>query len=971
MVIDRQNVLDLIGKNKHKYSSCIITCYTFDFTFFEERVIPTLRLSNIKNINVFLDGKHLEQTLENVTGDEFKTHKTYSLTPVYETGIFHPKIMLLTGVKHGLLIIGSGNLTSSGLSTNDEVWAAFHLNSLESLNAPIFADVWQYLQPYLQQAKGFNKQKISWINQYAAWINELDNTSPTSFIKINKEQEVKFLANNPNSSIYQTLKDWLPQNRIKKLTVISPYFDDKAKLLDLFRSDYSINEIQCITDSQFGLLPTKASTDLLEQIMFYDWKDCLENFDKRYNRLHAKMLHFDYDDEEYLLLGSPNATIQAFGGPTSSAKNGEAALLLKRQKKGNNLLTDLGIGTLKATPLNISIYDRLAANRGDSITAAKWEYRIIYSERNGSKLTVHLQRSSSEVLELQVLDVHNTEVEKHTIEAGTREAIVNLLFPNDAFRLCLLYHGKRESNFVLIHNVAYQAKCNPDPNQAELSQIIEGLSYDPDNDLYIELLKHADYNWVDDELADDTNLSGGGFSKKGPNLQAPKQYGALSEEQLNQLPSVQSLEIELMSNPNIQIADILKLVSKGLASQQNEIQENEEEALAIEDLELQSGQGKEVVALPKIRFRGEKEQRAIYRHIETLYKFYRNELSSLYDKKTLRDSPKRLIKLKDLSNMSIMLDLLYIFYGKTYTIYKTELGVLFSKKFGNQLADIEKKYKLTRLKKTDPTNFNIVYYEVDSGLFLSLKTDLQAINQTLLIQQEEFSPIPHKIPYIIEGHFYATDGSGLKAVLIEVLGSFLICANAGYQHYGYEVYDDKVSAYRMDIFETATFLILNVNWKEDEEVYRDILLLDLLHFVCPKILKKNEAKSAIKSIHAFYERAAHKGTHFHQNLDYFKREKLPNYNLWRQNFEENRQQLIKETSTIRLGSLVCSSSLGFAALRQAGKDFLVLKKPGLLWDESMGELLMKVSYPQTKITAYKQINIHTPSEEETIADTIR
>ncbi|OKL39987.1 hypothetical protein A3841_16630 [Pontibacter flavimaris] len=60
MVIDRQNVLDLIGKNKHKYSSCIITCYTFDFTFFEERVIPTLRLSNIKNINVFLDGKHLE-----------------------------------------------------------------------------------------------------------------------------------------------------------------------------------------------------------------------------------------------------------------------------------------------------------------------------------------------------------------------------------------------------------------------------------------------------------------------------------------------------------------------------------------------------------------------------------------------------------------------------------------------------------------------------------------------------------------------------------------------------------------------------------------------------------------------------------------------------------------------------------------------------------------------------------------------
>ncbi|OKL39986.1 phospholipase D-like domain-containing protein [Pontibacter flavimaris] len=909
--------------------------------------------------------------MENVIGDEFKTHKTYSLTPIYETGVFHPKIMLLTGVKHGLLIIGSGNLTSSGLSTNDEVWAAFHLNSLESLNAPIFADVWHYFQPYLQQAKGFNKQKISWINQYAAWINELDNPTPTSFTKINNEQEVKFLANKLGGSIYKILKDYLPQQRIKRLTVISPYFDDKAKLLNQFRSDYSIDNILCISDSQFGLLPNKASTELLEEIMFYDWKDCLENFDKRFNRLHAKMFHFDYDNEEYLLLGSPNATIQAFGGPTSSAKNGEAALLLKRQKKGSNLLAELGISTLKATPLNISIYARLAANRGDSIAAAKWKYRIIYSERNGSKLTIHLQRSTSEVLELQVLDVHNTVIEKHTIEAGAREATVNLLLPDDAFRLCLFYDNKRVSNFALIHNVAYQAKCNPDPNQAELSQIIEGLSSDPDNDLYIELLKHADYNWVDDELADDTDISGGRLPKKGSSFQVPKQYGVLSEEQFNQLSSVQSLEIELMSNPNIQIADILKLVSKGLASQQNEIQENEEEALASEDLDLQSGHGKEVVESPKIRVRGGKEQRAINKHVTNLYSFFSQELSSLFEKKTLVDTPKRLIKLKVLSNMSIMLDLLYIFHGKAFTIYKTEFGVLSNKKFGDQIADIEKKYKLIRLKKADPTNFNIVYYEVDFALFSNLKSDLQALDKILLIQQEEYSPIPHKIPYILEGYSYTTHGSGLKADLIEVLGSFLICANTGYQHYGYEVYDDKVSSYRMDIFETATFLILNVSWKEDEEVYRDILLLDLLNFVCPMGLQSDEAKTVISSLHSFYERAAHKGTQFHQNLNYFKHEILSSYNLWRQRFEENRQQLIRETSTIRLGSLVYSSSLGFAALRQAGKDFIVLKKPGLLWDDVMGELLIKVFYPQTKLVTYEQQNIKTPLEQETIADTIR
>ena len=87
MAIERQNILDLIGKNKnkYKYSSCIITCYSFDFTFFEERVMSILRLANVKNVNVFLDGKFLDHYLEKPTGYEFKPNKTYSLNPVYTT----------------------------------------------------------------------------------------------------------------------------------------------------------------------------------------------------------------------------------------------------------------------------------------------------------------------------------------------------------------------------------------------------------------------------------------------------------------------------------------------------------------------------------------------------------------------------------------------------------------------------------------------------------------------------------------------------------------------------------------------------------------------------------------------------------------------------------------------------------------------------------------------------------------------
>lgn len=147
--------MDLIGQNRSKYHSCVLTCYSFDFSFFEERVLPTLRLANIKNVNVLADGHYLEMAQEATTGREFKHNKTYNFHPIYETGVFHPKIILLTGVRHGLLIIGSGNITSSGLSTNDEIWGAFHLDNIGNENAPLFGAAWEYLKPFLDKSLGW------------------------------------------------------------------------------------------------------------------------------------------------------------------------------------------------------------------------------------------------------------------------------------------------------------------------------------------------------------------------------------------------------------------------------------------------------------------------------------------------------------------------------------------------------------------------------------------------------------------------------------------------------------------------------------------------------------------------------------------------------------------------------------------------------------------------------------------------
>lgn len=162
--IERRNVIELIGNNAKRYHSCIITCFTFDFTYFEERIAPILRAANIRNINIFVDGNELIKAQEFLTGKEFSFQKNYNLIGVnHAKGVYHPKIIYLFGQDEGLLSIGSGNITSSGLSYNDEVWSSFHHRNLESEYLSLFKDVWIFLNEFFKHALGVARVKLDCI----------------------------------------------------------------------------------------------------------------------------------------------------------------------------------------------------------------------------------------------------------------------------------------------------------------------------------------------------------------------------------------------------------------------------------------------------------------------------------------------------------------------------------------------------------------------------------------------------------------------------------------------------------------------------------------------------------------------------------------------------------------------------------------------------------------------------------------
>lgn len=664
MKIERRNILDLIGNHRGKFHSCILACYNFDFSFFEERVLPTLRTANIKNVNVLADGNFLEQAQELTTGREFLHNKSYNFLPIYEKGVFHPKIMLLTGIKHGLLIIGSGNISSSGLSTNDEIWGAFHLDSTKNENAPLFSEVWNYLLNFTAVKYGFLYQKIEWIKTYSPWLADLPQSSGPIYLP-SLNQSLQFIFNKENQSIYQQLVTLVSQENLKCLNVVSPYYDKDGSLLKQLLEDFKPETFNCIVDTSSGTLPCYLDPEDSSIIKFYQWQSCIDDYLPSFNRLHAKIFHFQYSDgSEKMILGSANATLAALGSKVKSALNAEACLLISRDVSGH-WLNDLNI-KLPERSIDISKYSNINGLDSTSMQRNNHLVKIIYSELRGNEITCYLNKNSDEPIFLAVNIRSGTKIE--TVPVTIIQNIVNAKIENvsESFKVCLLdANGLRVSNYSIIHRYEILLHCNPDPTQEKLNTLLEKDF--PDGEGVTLLLEYVDYNWADDDLENQVGSKRSGFIKniKNEGESQDEIYQILSQDEFNKVNNEIWMEQSgLLTTNNIKLADFLHLLLKGDALNDAEYNENEEQKL-LEDKD-QIGEGSQIVEKVFSKVDALKEKRALKKYFGKLEKTYANKLDSFYKAKALSVSPTEVITLKVVSKMLIALQLIQLYRGKKF-----------------------------------------------------------------------------------------------------------------------------------------------------------------------------------------------------------------------------------------------------------------------------------------------------------------
>ena len=651
MALERENILTLIGSRR--YHSCILTTFSFDFYFFEMKTMKWLRSCGVRNTNVFIDGHYYSELMKQSTGEEMQLTAGYSLYPVFQKSIFHPKIWMLFGEKEGLLIIGSGNLTSSGNGNNDEIWGAFHFDIRSTENALIFSSAWNYLSMLSATVKGqMNEKTTRWIIEHSKWLNELPKAKPFQFSETSQKEKVAFLFNSETSSIWTELLKHISNEKIIEITSISPYYDSAGKVLQELKSLFPKAEINVVLEES-GFIPSSMQDS--KAFRFYDWRDAgvskiqYAKSETVKSKLHGKIIHFKTKSgKEFCLFGSANVTPEGLG-LAEKYSNAEVSLLIQSEKGG--LLNDLGIklksGNSKkisdfTTTTHKSIYETVIKNN-------KFKIQLLSAELIYDELALYSNGNYAEPFKVVFFDRQNRFLHSQKVSKYEQELKIKLNIELGSFQYVQLANSADEfiSNKLLVSDYFLLAKTHPNPKTEDIERIYSEIQ-NGELSKVLDLLHYA--------IIDETeNEEGTSILYNSKNTDA-KQEKKKEVEKLYDLSSYKPIENSaleknlLLSSLSLRVLDVLKFIhSKALfTNRQDDISIDEQE----ENLGNISGnEENEVKTRRNLSFILLKsERRKLTSYFDNLYNsqqaiLYGNNRPKAY-KPTLTDLTKYLIALE-------------------------------------------------------------------------------------------------------------------------------------------------------------------------------------------------------------------------------------------------------------------------------------------------------------------------------------
>lgn len=507
----KQKLTELLGTSTRRYRQVVMTTYVFNPVAFEALLLPHLRRIGITNVVVFVDREQWQRSLENGLTGTLRTSQDYTIIPIKGSPSFHPKMLLAVGEHHGVLAIGSGNLTAGGMGGNAEIWAGYERSKTVISNDGLFGRAWAYINKLMVTAGPVQRASFGWLTEYARWLLQLP--AGVEWSALDAKREVRLLTS-PGPALFEVLLETVAGRAVQEVTVISPFYDRDGRTVHRLNELFSPELINCLADEDFGGLPdaeqfrtsANAQQGAGPQVQWKDWKSEVGETDSgQYRRsLHAKLIHLRLEEEEIVLFGSANCTEAALGGPEIQGRNHEASIILRRKGRGD-YLKELGLLPVDFSPLVLKEQpetttapadDDLSERRGNSITVAE------YLEEH-LRISLLLDPSPGTCVRALLPPRKGQEEGFIDFKLDQKEAKWpwSSRYAELCDRLALYTNGERISAFTHLTNADRLAKNNPDPRREKLRAAMQDFEENSGYQGLDKLLKFFDINRMDTKEA--------------------------------------------------------------------------------------------------------------------------------------------------------------------------------------------------------------------------------------------------------------------------------------------------------------------------------------------------------------------------------------------------------------------------------------------------------------------------------------
>lgn len=290
--------LDLIGA--HPWRSAVFTTYSLSLSFFEALILDQLVRGGARGALILSDVDGVRGALSE--SGARRAGKEYDIEPVsVSSGVFHPKLSVLSSEDECHLLVGSGNLTFGGWGGNFEVFE--HLHSEFAADAiRDAADFFSSLADTPRVRHGARPQCLETADSLSESV-----AGRASSGKIR-------LIHNLQRSILDQVSEFVEDLAgAQRIVLCSPYWQAGAALdsiCDALRMDCAFvhSHPSGIVRGSFGSNWPRGAKSQVDPI-------CIDAFNVEGDRrlLHAKVFEIVCKRGRLLVSGSANATNAALG----------------------------------------------------------------------------------------------------------------------------------------------------------------------------------------------------------------------------------------------------------------------------------------------------------------------------------------------------------------------------------------------------------------------------------------------------------------------------------------------------------------------------------------------------------------------------------------------------------------------------------------------------------------------------------